>query len=35
MFSDIGDEISKNRGKKYSGSQWGVKLNLTANLMLN
>ncbi len=29
------DEISKNRGKKYTGLQRGMKLSLAANLVLN
>jgi hypothetical protein len=35
MFGHIGDEISKNRKKKYTGLQWGMKVNLAANLVLN
>jgi hypothetical protein len=35
FFGHIGDEISKNRGKKYIEPQGGMKLNLVANLMLN
>jgi hypothetical protein len=35
MFGHIGDEISKNRGKKYIGLQWGMKLSFATNLVLN
>jgi hypothetical protein len=36
LFGHIGDEISKNRGKKkYTGLQRGMKLSLVANLVLN
>jgi hypothetical protein len=35
LFGHIGDENLKNRGKKYIGLQWGTKLNLTTNLVLN
>jgi hypothetical protein len=31
----IGDEISKKREKKYTGLQWGMKLSLAANWVLN
>jgi hypothetical protein len=36
LFGHIGDdEISKNRKNKYTGLQRGMKLSLTANLVLN
>jgi hypothetical protein len=35
IFSHIGDEISKNGGKKYIGFQQGMKLNLNPYLVLN
>jgi hypothetical protein len=35
LFGHIGDEILKNRGKKYIGLQQGMKLNLATNLVLN
>ncbi len=35
LFGHIGHEISKNRKRKYTGLQRGMKLSLAANLMLN
>jgi hypothetical protein len=35
LFGHIGDEISKNREKKYTGLQGGIKRSFAANLVLN
>jgi hypothetical protein len=35
LFGQIGDEISKNRKKMYTGLQRGMKLSLATNLVLN
>jgi hypothetical protein len=35
LFGHIGDEISKNRKKKYTGLERGMKLSLAAKLVLN
>jgi hypothetical protein len=35
LFGHMGDEISQNREKEYTGLQGVMKLSLAANLMLN
>jgi hypothetical protein len=35
LFGHIGDEISKNRGKKYTELRQGMKFSLALNLVLN
>ncbi len=35
LFGHMGDEISQNREKEYTGLQGGMKLSLAANWMLN